>query len=111
MSFSLERGPPARCGRDGRAPRNYHSLMTTDARLSEYLFAAIEAARLGAAELERWRAKFSVRNKARADLVTDADHASQQVVKDTLLVRFPDHLFIGEEDSVGKSPEDVRPPT
>lgn len=84
---------------------------THRARLSEYLSAAIEAARLGAAELEHWRAKFTVREKFRADLVTDADHASQQVVKDTLLGRFPDHLFIGEEDSVGKSPGEVRPPT
>ena len=46
-----------------------------------FLSVAIEAARRGAAELERWRAKFSVREKSRADLVTDADHASQKVVK------------------------------
>ncbi|MBP3959175.1 inositol monophosphatase [Gemmata sp. G18] len=86
--------------------------MSTEAtRLREYLSVAIEAARRGAAELERWRSKFSVREKSRADLVTDADTASQKIVKDILLDAFPDHVFIGEEESVGKSPEDVRPPS
>jgi myo-inositol-1(or 4)-monophosphatase len=86
--------------------------MSTDAaRLTEYLAAAVEAARIGAAELERWRGKFSIREKGRADLVTEADEASQRLVKGVLLGRFPDHLFIGEEESVGKAPGDVRPPT
>jgi myo-inositol-1(or 4)-monophosphatase len=85
--------------------------MNTDAtQLDEYLQAAVEAARAGAAELERWRGRFSVREKSRADLVTEADEASQKVVKELLMARFPDHLFIGEEDSVGKSPGEVRPP-
>jgi myo-inositol-1(or 4)-monophosphatase len=83
---------------------------TNSTVLQEYLSAAIEAARAGAAELERWRGKFSIREKGRADLVTEADEASQELVKEVLLGRFPDHLFIGEEDSVGKSPGDVRPP-
>jgi myo-inositol-1(or 4)-monophosphatase len=84
--------------------------MSTDpARLREYLTVAIEAARVGAAELERWRGKFSVREKGRADLVTEADEASQKLVKDVLMGRFPDHIFIGEEDSVGKQPGEVRP--
>ena len=85
--------------------------MTTPDRtqLAAFLATAVEAARGGAAELERWRAKFSVKHKARADLVTDADHASQKIVKETLLGAFPDHLFLGEEESVGKSPEETRP--
>lgn len=79
-------------------------------QLAAFLSAATEAARRGAAELERWRAKFSVKEKSRADFVTDADVASQKIVKDALLTAFPDHLFLGEEDSVGKSPEETRPP-
>jgi myo-inositol-1(or 4)-monophosphatase len=79
-------------------------------KLPEYLDAALEAARRGAAELEGWRTRFRTREKARADLVTDADHASQKVVKEYLLGRFPDHLFLGEEESVGKQPEETRPP-
>jgi myo-inositol-1(or 4)-monophosphatase len=79
-------------------------------QLAAFLSAAVEAARLGAAELERWRTKFSVKEKSRADLVTDADHASQKVVKESLLAAFPDHAFLGEEESVGKSLEETRPP-
>lgn len=81
----------------------------TPEQLKSFLAGAVEAARLGAAELERWRAKFSVKEKSRADLVTDADHASQRVVKEALLAAFPDHHFLGEEESVGKSPEQTRP--
>ncbi len=79
-------------------------------QLAAFLSAAVEAARRGAAELERWRTKFSVKEKSRADLVTDADHASQKVVKESLLAAFPDHQFLGEEESVGKTPEETRPP-
>ena len=92
-----------------RRGRIIPGMSTEPARLREYLSAAVEAARAGGAELERWRGKFSTKEKGRADLVTDADNASQQIVKDALLGRFPDHLFIGEEESVGKSPEEVRP--
>ena len=60
-------------------------MSTTPAVLHEYLSAAVEAARAGAAELERWRGKFSVREKGRADLVTEADVASQTLIKDVLL--------------------------
>jgi myo-inositol-1(or 4)-monophosphatase len=81
--------------------------MSTD--LSELLDAAVEAARRGAAELEAWRPRFKVREKARADLVTDADHASQAAIKRYLLGRFPGHLFLGEEESVGKPIESLRP--
>jgi myo-inositol-1(or 4)-monophosphatase len=79
-------------------------------QLGSFLSVAIEAARRGAAELESWRTKFSVKEKFRADLVTDADHASQKIVKETLLSALPDHLFLGEEESVGKEPEETRPP-
>ena len=76
--------------------------------LNTFLTTAIEAARRGAAELERWRAKFSVKEKSRADLVTDADHASQKIVSEVLLATFPDHHFLGEEDAVGQAVEDTR---
>src|SRR5713226_2412910 len=66
--------------------------------LPEWLDAAQEGARLGAAVLEEWRHRFSVREKARFDLVTEADLASQQAIRDFLLERFPDHSFLGEEE-------------
>jgi len=69
--------------------------------LSRWLEAAQEAAQRGAAVLEDWRHRFSVREKARFDLVTEADLASQKAIRDFLLGRFPDHAFLGEEEKVG----------
>jgi len=83
---------------------------STQHNLTEYLRVAIEAAQLGAAQLEQWRKKFQVREKARADLVTDADNASQEVIKSHLLKNFPEHRFLGEEECVGKKIEETRPP-
>ena len=81
----------------------------TEADLRSWLRVADEAARRGADVLERWRAKFSVREKARADLVTEADFASQQEIRSFLLAAFPDHAFLGEEDAAAK--EFAPPPT
>src|SRR5256885_4396596 len=81
-------------------------------RLREYLDAACEAARRGAAVLEEWRTKFSVREKARFDLVTDADLGSQRAIRAYLLERFPDHGFLGEEENAGEArPGPDAPPT
>lgn len=79
------------------------------ARLPEYLAAAVDAARTGAAVLESWRGRFNIREKARADLVSEADQASQDAVKAFLLGRFPEHQFVGEEESFGKTIEQTRP--
>jgi myo-inositol-1(or 4)-monophosphatase len=83
--------------------------MNTPLDLAACLDAAVEAARRGADQLEAWRKKFRVREKSRADLVTDADTASQKAVKDHLLGRFPDFLFVGEEECVGKPIDATRP--
>jgi myo-inositol-1(or 4)-monophosphatase len=71
--------------------------------LSNWRAAAEEAARLGAVKLEEWRGRFSAREKAHADLVTEADHASQQAIRSFLQSRFPDHAFLGEEDPQAKA--------
>jgi len=73
----------------------------TEYLLREWLRAAEEAARRAAEKLEEWRAKFSVREKARADLVTDADYAAQKAVHSFLQAAFPTHGFVGEEDTPG----------
>jgi myo-inositol-1(or 4)-monophosphatase len=78
--------------------------------LADYLAVAVDAARLGAAELERWRKQFKVKEKSRADLVTDADHASQKAVRDHLMTKLPHHAFLGEEECVGKKIDETRPP-
>ena len=57
------------------------------------------AARAGGAVLLDWAGRFSVREKGRADLVTEADLASQEIVRERLLSAFPLHGFLGEENS------------
>jgi myo-inositol-1(or 4)-monophosphatase len=86
----------------------------TDGLLREWLQAAQTAALLGAEKLEEWRAKFSVREKGRADLVTDADFAAQRAIFSFLQNTFPDHGFVGEEDTPGVTkgrPSADAPPT
>ncbi len=58
-----------------------------------------EAARAGAQELLSWRGRFDAREKAPADLVTDADVASQAAVRAEIATNFPSHLFLGEENT------------
>src|SRR5262245_45459732 len=86
--------------------------MTPD-ELSDWLDAACEAARRGAAVLQDWRDRFQVREKARFDLVTDADLASQRAIHAYLHDRFPSHAFLGEEEGGGSSdrPGPDAPPT
>src|SRR5438105_8751749 len=84
----------------------------TDADLLDWLAAAEDAARRGAAVLEEWRTRFSVREKGRADLVTDADLAAQAAVRGALLGRYRDHAFLGEEDGPNQPrPAAGAPPT
>lgn len=79
---------------------------------ANWLNAAKEAARRGAKALESWRSRFKVREKGRADLVTEADHASQQAIHEYLARRFPDHAFVGEEGDAAKlRPALDSPPT
>src|SRR5436309_3530785 len=77
--------------------------MNSPEDLTAWLGAAQEAARRGAAVLEDWRQRFTVREKARFDLVTEADLASQQAIQDFLHQRFPDHAFLGEETTATKA--------
>jgi myo-inositol-1(or 4)-monophosphatase len=63
----------------------------------ELLVVAIDAARAGARELMAWRGRFTFREKAARDLVTDADLASERAVRAVLGARCPDHGILGEE--------------
>ncbi len=62
-----------------------------------YLPAAIDAAHVGGRILQDWIGRFSVREKSRANLVTEADEASQSAIVQFLKNRFPQHGFLGEE--------------
>ena len=50
----------------------------------------------------------TVREKGRSDLVTDADFAAQETVRQTVLEAFPDHCLVGEEDRPSESPANRR---
>lgn len=67
--------------------------------MQDYGMVCVAAARAGGAVLMQFRNKFNVREKGPADLVTEADIASQVAVRDFVLGKFPDHNFLGEEDS------------
>ncbi len=45
-----------------------------------------------------WRGRVKPREKAPADMVTQADLASQEIIRRTVLDAFPDHSLLGEED-------------
>lgn len=59
------------------------------------------AARAGGAVLRDWLGRFHVSQKGPRDLVTEADHASQQEIRRLVLEAFPDHGFVGEEADGG----------
>lgn len=61
---------------------------------------AVQAARRGADVLAHWAGRFHVRSKGVNDLVTEADLAVQEAVRETLLRRFPRDAFLGEENPV-----------
>ncbi len=65
---------------------------------SGYLKICEDAARTGGAVLLDWVDRFKVHEKGPADLVTEADLASQRAIRETVLGAFPDHQFLGEED-------------
>jgi myo-inositol-1(or 4)-monophosphatase len=65
----------------------------------EFLKVCEKSARAGAKELMSWRGRFKVREKGPADLVTEADLASQEAVRATILGEFPEHDFLAEEDT------------
>jgi myo-inositol-1(or 4)-monophosphatase len=64
---------------------------------SEYVTVAEEAARVAGRILLDWAGRFTVSEKGPADLVTEADVASQTAIHGILHERFPDHGFLGEE--------------
>ena len=63
----------------------------------DYMRVCEAAVRAGGRVVQDWAGRFDVRKKGPADLVTQADLASQEVVRKTVLASFPDHGLLGEE--------------
>lgn len=72
-----------------------------------YLEVCQKAARAGGAVLNERLGKVRVRLKSPADLVTDADLASQEIVTATLREAFADHQILGEEDLGGPAVDPI----
>jgi myo-inositol-1(or 4)-monophosphatase len=66
--------------------------------LDLYRDTAIQAARAGGDVLQQWSRRFTVREKGPANLVTEADFASQETIVGVIRSQFPEHGFLGEED-------------
>lgn len=66
--------------------------------MREFLQAAEDATRLGGQVLRSWSSRFTVREKSRSNLVTEADFAAQKAIAELLHSRFPQHSLLGEED-------------
>jgi myo-inositol-1(or 4)-monophosphatase len=66
--------------------------------IAEFSRVCEESAKAGGAVLLDWAGRFQVREKGPSDLVTEADLASQVVIRDRLLAAFPDHGFLAEEN-------------
>jgi myo-inositol-1(or 4)-monophosphatase len=67
--------------------------------LTQYMAVCEKALRAGGDAIQSWTGRFDVRKKGPADLVTQADLASQQTVSRIIWDAFPDHAIIGEEDA------------
>jgi myo-inositol-1(or 4)-monophosphatase len=67
--------------------------------MSDFLPICVEAARAAGQVLLDWQPRFSVREKGKNDLVTEADVAAQEAIREIVLKAFPGHDFLGEEDA------------
>ena len=63
----------------------------------DFLTLCEKAAQAGAQTLVDWIGRFQVQEKGPADLVTEADSASQEAIRRVLMAAVPDHGFVGEE--------------
>jgi myo-inositol-1(or 4)-monophosphatase len=82
----------------GLGAQNFMKSSLGSDEMRTYLGVAQEAARQAGQVLNEWRSRFNVREKGRFDLVTEADLASQALIRQYLGSHFPGNAFIGEED-------------
>ena len=65
--------------------------------MRDFVQTAEEAARRAGHVLRAWSSKFTVREKSRSNLVTEADEAAQAAIYEFIHSRYPGHGFCGEE--------------
>src|SRR5262245_22951564 len=67
--------------------------------MSVFLEVCLDAARCAGRVLLDWQDRFHPREKGPRDLVTEADVAAQETIRETIHKAFPDHDFLGEEEA------------
>jgi myo-inositol-1(or 4)-monophosphatase len=72
--------------------------------LSDYRAVCEKAVRAAGRLLLEKQGRVQVREKGPSDLVTEADLASQEMVRQIVLGAFPEHCLLGEEDSKPAAP-------
>ena len=78
--------------------------------MSDFLPICVEAARAAGKVLLDWQSRFTVREKGRNDLVTEADVAAQEVIRGIVLKAFPDHDFLSEEEAADRKVQNLPTP-
>lgn len=91
---------PARPGNGIIKPES-RNFSNKESVMADYLEVCERAARAGGDVLLQWQGKFKAKEKGPKDLVTEADWASQQAIREIVLGAFPDHDFLGEESAPG----------
>ena len=71
----------------------------TAEEIQRFVETAVEAALAGGEVLRRWENRFTAQRKSPADFVTEADFESQRTIYELIRSRFPDHGFLGEENT------------
>lgn len=75
-------------------------------RIEEFVEVGRRAALAGGAVLQDWAGRFAVTEKGPADLVTEADFASQEAVRKVLMEAFPEHGILAEENGLSTEGKD-----
>src|SRR5687767_546157 len=78
--------------------------------MSDFLPTCVEAARAAGQVLLDWQSHFTVREKGRNDLVTEADVAAQEAIRSIVLKAFPDHDFLSEEEAADRKAQGLPTP-
>lgn len=68
-------------------------------QLADFTTVCEQAARAAGEVLLDWAGRVEVREKGPADLVTEADLAAQEAIRQAVLGAFPSHGFLGEENA------------
>jgi myo-inositol-1(or 4)-monophosphatase len=75
--------------------------------LQKFMQVCEGAVRAGGQVIQDWVGRTEVRKKGPADLVTQADFASQEAVRRIVLGEFPNHCLLGEEADEPRGTEEV----